>query len=126
MDISNDPQAVRALLKEAKVIAVVGASDDPTRPSHGTAAYIRRVGYTMIPVNPTRREVLGETCYPSLREVPVKIDIVDIFRRAPDVPPIVEDAIAVGARAVWMQTGIVNEAAAKRAAEAGLVVVMDQ
>lgn len=110
----------------AKTIAVVGASADPRRPSNDVARYLIEAGYTVYLVNPTETEILGRPAYASLRDVPEAVDIVDIFRRAVDVPPVVEDAIATGARCVWMQLDIVNEAAAARAAGAGLAVVMDR
>jgi predicted CoA-binding protein len=120
----NSPQAIEQALA-GKTIAVVGLSSDPQSPSHGVAAYLQGHGYHIIPVNPREQEVLGERAYPSLRDVPQPVDVVDIFRRAEAVPGIVEDAIAVGAPMVWMQLGIVNEAAAQRAHAAGLNVVMD-
>jgi predicted CoA-binding protein len=120
------PQEIREILKSAKVIAVVGLSDKPDRDSHRVAAYLQAVGYRIIPVNPAVKEVLGEKAYASLREVPEKIDVVDVFRRADAVPGIVEDAIAVGAKVVWMQEGIVHNAAAERARAAGLAVVMNR
>lgn len=127
MPLENaSPEEVRKLLRESKVIAVVGLSDRPDRPSHGVAAYMQRAGYRIIPVNPALGEALGEKAYASLREVPEKIDIVDIFRRPEAVPEIVEEAIAVGARAVWMQEGIVHNDSADRARAAGLTVVMDR
>jgi len=113
------------ILSTSRTIAVVGLSDKPDRPSHTVAAYLQKQGYRIIPVNPNLTEVLGEKAYPSVREIPEPVDVVDIFRRAEDVPPIVEDAIAKGARAVWMQLGIVNAPAAARAEAAGLQVVMD-
>lgn len=114
------------LLKAAHTIAVVGLSPSPMRPSNGVAEYLKRAGYRIIPVNPNETEVLGEKCYPRLEDVPEKIDLVDIFRRSEYVPDIVESAIRVGAKAVWMQEGVINEAAAKRARQAGLEVVMDR
>jgi uncharacterized protein len=116
---------LRQILQSTRTIAVVGFSDKPDRPSHAIPAYLQEQGYRIIPVNPKLSEALGEKAYPSLREVPVPIDVVEIFRRSEDVPPIVEDAIAVGAKVVWMQLGIVNEEAAARAEAAGLRVVMD-
>jgi uncharacterized protein len=124
--IVNDDTCVGEIIKGARTIAVVGLSANPDRPSHDVAGYLKRAGFTIIPVNPSLTEVLGEKCYPSLRGVPVPIDIVDCFRRSEDIPAIVEEAIAVGAKCVWMQSGIVNEAAAKRARDAGLSVVMDR
>jgi predicted CoA-binding protein len=120
----NSPEAIAQALA-GKTIAVVGLSSDPQSPSYGVAAYLQGQGYHIIPVNPKEQEVLGERAYPSLRDVPQPVDVVDIFRRAEAVPGIVEDAIAIGAPTVWMQLGIVNEAAAQRAHDAGLNVVMD-
>jgi predicted CoA-binding protein len=116
-----------ALLGRAKRIAVVGLSANSQKPSHYVPKYLSEQGYAIIPVNPTATgEILGRPVYASLRDVPGPIDIVDVFRPAADVPPIVDDAIAVGAKAVWMQEGIVNNAAADRARAAGLQVVMDK
>jgi predicted CoA-binding protein len=117
---------IRDILTASKTIAVVGLSDNPDRPSYHVAAYLQRHGYRIIPVNPGAREVLGERAYPSLRDVPVPVDLVDVFRRSEAVPPVVDDAIAVGARAVWMQEGVVHEDAAAKARAAGLKVVMDR
>jgi uncharacterized protein len=114
------------LLKNAKTIAVVGLSPDSSRPSHRIARYLQECGYRVIPVNPTIKEVLGEKAYASLREIPEKVDIVDVFRRSEDVPPIADDAIAIKAAALWMQEGIVNKSAADKARAAGLKVVMDR
>ncbi len=116
---------LRQILAATKTIAVVGLSDKPDRPSHQIAAYLQSHGYKIIPVNPTIREALGERAYPSLRKIPARVDVVQIFRRPQDVPPIVDDAIAVSATVVWMQPGIVHEEAAARARAAGLTVVMD-
>jgi predicted CoA-binding protein len=107
------------------VIAVVGLSPDPRRPSHGVARYLQRAGYRIIPVNPLVDEVLGEQAFPALLKVPEPIDLVDVFRRSEYVASIVEDAIAVGAKAVWLQDGVRDEASAERARRAGLAVVMD-
>ena len=117
---------VPALLTSAHNIAVVGLSSEPSRPSYGVAKYLQEVGYRIFPVNPNETEVLGETCYPDLESVPERVDIVDIFRRAEFVPEIVEAAVRIGARAVWMQQGIAHPAAAARAEAAGLLVVMDR
>lgn len=117
---------LRRILDDSKTVAVVGLSPKPERPSYRIATYLQRQGYRVIPVNPTVEEVLGERSYPDLRAVPEKIDVVDIFRRSEDVPPIVEEAIEVGAPVVWMQEGVVNEEAATRAEQAGLRVVMDR
>lgn len=125
-DISTDRAATRALLQDTRTIAIVGLSPNPQRPSNEVARYLRAAGYTIIPVNPACDEVLGERCYASLREIPGPVDLVDVFRRAEDVMPIVEDAIAIGARALWLQLGVVAPEAALRAAGAGLKVVMDR
>jgi predicted CoA-binding protein len=116
---------IAQIFSKAGAIAVVGLSPKPERPSYGVARYLQRAGFRVIPVNPGQTEVLGEKCYATLREVQEPIDIVDIFRQSEHVPPIVEEAIAVGARVVWMQEGVVHEEAARRATEAGLLVVMD-
>jgi len=113
------------MLKSARTIAVVGLSSKRYRPSYGVAAYLQSAGYRIIPVNPNEREVLGEKCYARLEDIPEKIDIVDIFRRSELVPEVVESAIRIGAKAVWMQEGVVHEEAARQAREAGLEVVMD-
>jgi predicted CoA-binding protein len=115
---------VPELLKASRTIAVVGLSNKRFRPSYGVAEYMQRSGYRIVPVNPYEQAVLGEKCYPDLESIPEKIDIVDIFRRSEFVPEIVEAAIRIGARAVWMQEGVVHEQAAARAAGAGLTVVM--
>ena len=116
----------KALLRESKVIAIVGLSPKTARPSNMVARYLLSVGYTIIPVNPGQSEILGEPCYPSLADIPQKVDIVNIFRRSEDVPPIVDGAIAIGARGVWMQEGIDHQEAADKAKDAGLTVVMDR
>jgi hypothetical protein len=113
------------IIKGSHSVAMVGLSSNPERASHRVASYLQSRGYRVIPVNPREREVLGERAYPDLTSIPEKVDVVDIFRRSEDVPPIVDEAIRIGAKAVWMQEGIVNEAAASRAREAGLAVVMD-
>jgi predicted CoA-binding protein len=114
------------LLKASRTIAVVGLSSNVVRPSNGVSAYMQGAGYRIIPVNPNETEVLGEKSYARLEDVPEQVDIVDIFRRPEYVPEIVESAIRIGAKAVWMQEGVVHEAAAQRAREAGLQVVMDR
>ncbi|WP_417912841.1 CoA-binding protein [Candidatus Electronema sp. TJ] len=118
--------AVLRLLRESRSVAVAGLSPKPERPSYQVARYLQEAGYAIIPVNPSCAEVLGEIAYPDLRSVPTPIDIVDIFRRSEEVEPIVREAIAVGAKLVWMQQGVVNQAAAKLAEEAGLAVVMNR
>jgi len=117
--------AILELLKNYKTIAVVGLSSNPMRPSHGVTEYMQCAGYRIIPVNPNETEVLGEKSYARLEDVPEKIDIVNVFRRAEEVPPVVESAIRVGAKAVWMQLGVENEQAAEKARAAGLVVIED-
>ena len=119
------PDVAEKILTSARTIAVVGLSPDPRRPSHGVARYLQRAGYRVIPVNPKVDEVLGERAYPSLRQVPEPIDVVDVFRRSEFVGPIVDDAIAIKASAVWLQDGVVDGDAAARARAAGLDVVMD-
>lgn len=117
--------ALRTILTTVKTIAVVGLSDNPDKPSHAIPAYLHSQGYRIIPVNPKLTEALGEKAYASLGAIPEPVDAVQIFRRAEDVPPIAEAAIAMGARVVWMQLGIVSPAAAARVEAAGLTVVMD-
>jgi predicted CoA-binding protein len=120
---SADP--VFDILTKYKTIAVVGLSSNPARPSYGVTEYMQGSGYHIIPVNPNETDVLGEPSYANLDEVPQKIEIVDIFRRTEDVPPVVDAAIRSGAKVIWMQQGIANEPAAERARAAGLTVVMD-
>jgi len=122
----SDEEA-RGVMDRYKTIAVVGCSTNPEKPGHYVPKYLKEYGYTVIPVNPMAKgEILGQKVYAGLKEIPQKIDIVDIFRPPKDVPPIVEDAIAIGAKVVWMQEGIVNNAAAERAKAAGLTVIMDK
>ncbi len=116
---------LRDILAKARTIAVVGLSDNPERPSYGVARYLKSQGYRIIPVNPKITKTLGEKAYPSLRDIPHPVHIVDIFRRSQYVPPSVKDAMAIDAKAVWMQQGVINEAAAARARAAGIKVVMD-
>jgi uncharacterized protein len=113
------------LLRRAKTIAVVGLSSNPSRPSHEVSAYLQSVGYHIVPVNPNEREVLGQKSYPRLEDVPEPVDLVDIFRRPVDVPPVIDSAIAVHAKAVWLQLGIVNSPACEIARAAGLFAVED-
>ena len=117
---------IAELLTSARTIAVVGLSSRRARPSYGVSEYMQGAGYRIIPVNPQEAEVLGEKAYPDLDSVPVGVDIVDIFRRPEFVPELVEAAIRIGAKAVWMQEGVVHEEAAERARAAGLTVVMDR
>lgn len=125
-DISTQPEAIRSLLQQARTIAVVGISARHDRPSHEVAHYLQRAGYTIIPVNPAYEEVLGQKCYPSLHEVPGKIDLVDVFRKPAEVMAVVDEAIAVGAGSVWLQLGVIAPDAADKAAAAGLKVVSDR
>ncbi len=120
----DDP--IQFILDECKVIAVVGLSSKQHRPSYGVAQYLQGVGYKIIPVNPNEEKVLGEQAYSSLEEVPVKVDAVCIFRRSEFVPPLVESAIAIAAKGVWMQEGVMHKEAASKARQAGLAVVMDR
>jgi predicted CoA-binding protein len=121
----SDIPTLRRILKENRVVACVGLSAHWYRPSFFAAKYLQEHGYRVIPVNPRYQEILGEKCYPSLRDIPEPVDVVQLFQRPEKVPPFVEDAIKIGAKVVWMQLGIVNEEAAARAREAGLDVVMD-
>jgi predicted CoA-binding protein len=114
------------LLRNSRTIAVVGLSSRRTRPSYGVSEYMQSRGYRIIPVNPNEAEVLGEKSYATLEEVPVPVDIVDVFRRSENVPEIVDAAIRIGAKGIWLQEGVVHEEAAKKAREAGLEVVMDR
>ena len=121
----NDDQMMKDILLSAKTIASFGLSSNPGKESYGIVQYLKGQGYHIIPINPTAEEILGEKSYPDLESVPEPIDVVQVFRRPEDVPPVVDSAIKVGAKVVWMQEGIVNEEAAQKAREAGLQVVMD-
>ena len=121
----NNDQMLKDILLSAKTIASVGLSSNRAKESYGIVEYLKGQGYHIIPVNPTTSEVLGEKAYPDLESVPEKIDVVQVFRRPEDVPPVVDSAIKVGAKVVWMQEGIVHEEAAEKARAAGLQVVMD-
>ncbi len=114
------------ILNSSRTLAVVGLSSKPDRPSYRAASYLKEQGYKIIPVNPTEKEILGELCYPDLASIPESVDVVEVFRRSEEVPSIVEEAIRIGVKAVWMQEGVINEEAAARAREAGLMVVMDK
>ena len=120
---SNDQ--LRNLLKESKTIAIVGASGNPGKPSYGIMQRLQKAGYKVIPVNPRETEILGERSYPSLVDVPEPVDIVDVFRRPEDTPPIAEEAVLKGAKAFWLQKGIASEDAAARASAGGLTVIMN-
>ena len=123
---TNSRETIAEILENCKTIAVVGLSSNPGRASYGVASYMKRNGYKVIPVNPNETEVFGAKAYATLREVPEKIDLVDIFRRSSEAGAAVDEAIAVGAKAVWLQEGVIDNAAAGRAAAAGLLVVMDR
>jgi uncharacterized protein len=121
-----DKNEIREILESARTIAVVGLSADPLRISNSVSHYMQEKGYRIIPVNPTITEALGEKAYPSLKDVPVPVDIVNVFRRSEDVPPVADAAIAINAKVLWIQEGIVNQAAAQKAESAGLKVIMDR
>jgi predicted CoA-binding protein len=123
---SGEREVIEKILKESRTIAVVGLSSNAERPSHEVAHYLQNRGYRIIPVNPNASEVLGERAYPDLLSVPDRVDVVDIFRRPEAVPPIVGQAIKIGAKAIWMQEGIRNPGAAEQAQASGLLVVMDR
>ena len=122
----DDINTLRRILRECRTLAVVGLSAEWHRPSFFAAKYMQEHGYRVIPVNPKYKEILGEKCYASLHDIPDKVDLVDVFRKSADVPPIAEAAIAIGARVLWQQLGVKNEAAAERARAAGLESVMDR
>ena len=122
----NSRETIRRILEECRTIAVVGLSSDPMRASYGVSSYMRRNGYKVIPVNPNETEVFGEKAYPDLAAVPDKIELVDVFRRSDEAGKAVDEAIAVGAKAVWLQEGVIDRNAAQRALDAGLLVVMDR
>ena len=121
----NSAETIKKILSDCKTIAVVGLSSDPYRPSYGVASYMRGRGYKVIPVNPNETEVLGEKAYAKLSDVPDKIDLVDVFRRSSEAGAAVDEAIDLGVKAVWLQDGVIDHAAAQRAHAAGLLVVMD-
>ncbi|MFC2070706.1 CoA-binding protein [Chloroflexota bacterium] len=118
--------AEEEILRGSRVVAVVGLSANPERPSNRVALYLKENGYKIIPVNPKEEEILGETCYPDLSSIPQRVDIVDIFRRSEDVLPIAQEAVKIAAKSVWMQEGVINKEAESLAVEAGLKVVMDK
>ena len=122
----DDINTLRRILHENRTLAVVGLSADWFRPSYFAAKYMQEHGYRIIPVNPKYESILGERCYKSLRDIPEKVDLVDIFRKTQDVMPIAEEAIAIGAKVLWQQLGVKNEAAAAKARAAGLEAVMDR
>jgi predicted CoA-binding protein len=114
------------ILRTYHTVAMVGASANPERPSYRVFNYLTEQGYRVIPVNPTVKDVMGKTSYPDLGSVPEKVEVVDVFRKSEEVMPVVDEAIKIGAKAVWMQEGVINEPAAARASEAGLLVVMNR
>ena len=122
----NSQETIRRILDECRTIAVVGLSSDPSRPSNSVSGYMRRQGYRVIPVNPNETSVFGEKAYPDLFAVPEKIDLVDVFRRPEEAGKAVDQAISIGAKAVWLQEGVIDVDAAQRAVDAGLMVVMDR
>ena len=122
----NSKETIKKILDDCRTIAVVGLSSSPSRPSHGVASYMMRRDYKVIPVNPNETEVFGEKAFASLADVSEKIDLVDIFRRSSEAGTAVDQAIAVGAKAVWLQEGVIDHEAAQRALDAGLLVVMDR
>ena len=122
----TDIKTLRRILTDYKRVAVVGLSDDRSRPSNSVGKYLLEHGFEVFPVNPKYDEILGQKCYPDLTSIPTTVDIVDLFRRVEHVPPLVDDAITIGAKVVWMQLGIVHEEAAQTARNAGLEVVMDR
>ena len=126
MIITEDPEAIRRVLVGSKTIAVVGASQKPERDSYQIAKRLIDLGYDVIPVNPGQAEILGQKCYPDLKSIPRKIDIVDVFRAPEHIPPIADEAIAAKAECLWLQSGIVNDEAAGKASDAGLYVVQDR
>ncbi len=121
-----DPVVIQALLARVKTVAVVGLSPKPDRPSFGVARALQRFGYRIVPVRPVTTAVLGETCYANVRDIPFPVDLVNVFRSPEFVPAVVEDAIAIGVAAIWLQDGVVHDEAALRAQAAGLTVVMDR
>ncbi|MGI9235663.1 MAG: CoA-binding protein [Woeseiaceae bacterium] len=122
----TDIHTLRRILTAYKRVAIVGLSKDSSRPSNNVAVYLLERGFEIIPVNPNYDEILGHECYPDLTAIPTPIDIVDLFRRVEHVPPLVDDAISIGAKVVWMQLGIAHDQAAQKARDAGLEVVMDR
>jgi len=124
--MDEDINTLRRILKQTKTIAVVGLSANWWRPSYFAAKYLQEHGYRIVPVNPQYPEVLSEQCYPSLRAIPFNVDVVDCFRKSEEIPALADDAIAIGAKVLWMQLGVINQAAAEKARAAGLEVVMDR
>jgi len=124
--VINSPETIKRIISECRTIAVVGLSSNPSRPSNSVSGYMRRHGYKVIAVNPNETEVFGDKVFPDLAAVPGKIDLVDVFRRSSEAGRAVDEAIAIGAKGVWLQEGVIDQAAAQRALDAGLLVVMDR
>jgi len=122
----QDPRVITAVLRSARTVAVVGLSPDPLRASYFIGFYLQRHGYRVVPVNPKEREILGEPAYPSLGDIPFPVDVVNVFRRPAAVPEIAREAVAIGAKALWLQFGVISDEGARIAAEGGLAVVMDR
>ena len=122
----QDPHVIVRALRAARTVAIVGLSKDPLRPSHFIGFYLQRHGYKIVPVNPREPEILGERSYPSLKDIPFPVDIVDVFRRPDAVPDIARDAVAIGAKVLWLQFGVISPEGAKIAADGGLDVIMDR
>lgn len=126
-EVANPPDAdIKKVLENSKIIAVVGLSPKPERASNDVARYLKGHGYKIIPVNPGHDEILGEKCYASLSDIPEKVDVVDIFRRPEHIPPIVDEALKIGAKVIWLQLGIRNDEAAQKALDAGKTVIQDK
>ena len=125
-EVTAGPEEIKAILQDYQVVAVVGLSPKEERPSFQVARYLKEHGYRIVPVNPGQKEILGETCYRSLQDIPFPVEVVDIFRNVEAIPAIVDEAIAVGAKVVWMQQGLVEPDSARKARDAGLQVVMDR
>jgi uncharacterized protein len=122
----QDPKTILATLRAARTVAIVGLSKDPLRPSNFIGFYLKRHGYTIVPVNPRESEILGAKSYPSLKDIPFPVDVVDVFRRPDAVPDIARDAVAIGAKALWLQFGVISPEGAKIAEDGGLAVIMDR
>jgi uncharacterized protein len=125
-DLKAEMGPEREILKSCQVVAIVGLSSKTDRPSNRVGRFLKEKGYKVIPVNPAEKTILEEACYPDLSSIPVKVDVVNIFRRSEDVLPIIDECLKIGAKAVWMQEGVINEEAARKARDAGLKVVMDK
>jgi predicted CoA-binding protein len=125
-EVQASPEEITGILQKYRTVAVVGLSNDSSRASHQVARYLQQHGYRIVPVNPGCAEILGEPCYPSLKDIPFPVEVVDIFRKLESIPEVVDEAIAIGARVVWMQLGLAEPGSARKAKDAGLRVVMDR